>query len=366
MKAMVCEMCHGNDLVKQDGMYVCQYCGTKYSVEEARKLFVEGTVKIDHSDEIRNLYEVARRARKEKNGASAQKYYEMILLKDPFCWEPVFYSAYYTYTDLKVNEISAKVTDIQHLLDSTISMAENLDMSSKKSAFLEIQQDIKDLADQLIVDYIAYYDSLKFLDRNVNDKMDTVSRIARLVFTMGDAYCRNHMTEKASDLYQFAISVLEHEIVFCVHDKCIVVQLSEECKSIYQRMDAASDYIRQSDPGYMTKREIHSREYNRKHPGNNTASPSKGGCYVATAVYGSYDCPQVWTLRRYRDNELAETWCGRAFIHTYYAISPTLVKWFGETEWFKRMWRGILDNMVRKLQNRGIESTPYEDRNWNE
>ena len=44
-----------------------------------------------------------------------------------------------------------------------------------------------------------------------------------------------------------------------------------------------------------------------------------GGCYVATAVYGSYDCPQVWTLRRYRDFALAETWHGRAFIHLYYA-----------------------------------------------
>ena len=54
-------------------------------------------------------------------------------------------------------------------------------------------------------------------------------------------------------------------------------------------------------------------------------------CYVATAVYGSYDCPEVWILRRYRDYTLAETWYGRAFIHTYYAISPTLVKWFGHT-----------------------------------
>ena len=53
------------------------------------------------------------------------------------------------------------------------------------------------------------------------------------------------------------------------------------------------------------------------------------GCYVATAVYGSYDCPQVWTLRRFRDYTLAETWYGRAFIRAYYAVSPTLVKWFG-------------------------------------
>ena len=89
-----------------------------------------------------------------------------------------------------------------------------------------------------------------------------------------------------------------------------------------------------------------------------------GGCYIATAVYGSYDCPQVWTLRRYRDYTLAETWYGRAFIHTYYAISPTLVKWFGHTEWFKKMWKGKLDRMVANLKAEGVEDTPYEDKNW--
>ena len=85
-----------------------------------------------------------------------------------------------------------------------------------------------------------------------------------------------------------------------------------------------------------------------------TTNTSSGGCYVATAVYGSYDCPQVWTLRRYRDYTLAETWYGRMFIRTYYAISPTLVKWFGNTEWFKRMWRGKLDRMVENLQKNGV------------
>lgn len=97
---------------------------------------------------------------------------------------------------------------------------------------------------------------------------------------------------------------------------------------------------------------------------NDVPAQSSGGCYVATAVYGSYDCPEVWTLRRYRDNTLAETWYGRAFIRTYYAISPTLVKWFGHTEWFKKLWRGKLDRMVGKLQARGVESTAYEDKLW--
>lgn len=88
-----------------------------------------------------------------------------------------------------------------------------------------------------------------------------------------------------------------------------------------------------------------------------------GGCYIATAVYGSYDCPQVWTLRRYRDYALAKTWCGRAFIHTYYAISPTLVKCFGHSKWFIAFWRDRLDKMVAKLQAKGFASTSYQDNN---
>lgn len=89
-----------------------------------------------------------------------------------------------------------------------------------------------------------------------------------------------------------------------------------------------------------------------------------GGCYVATCVYGSYDCPQVWTLRRYRDNTLASTWYGRVFIHTYYAISPTIVKWFGNTQWFKKLWKNKLDKMVSNLRSNGVEDTPYQDKNW--
>lgn len=89
-----------------------------------------------------------------------------------------------------------------------------------------------------------------------------------------------------------------------------------------------------------------------------------GGCYVATCVYGSYDCPEVWTLRRFRDFELSGTWYGRLFVKTYYAISPTLVKWFGNTNWFKKMWKGTLDSMVARLQEQGFEDTKYEDRKW--
>ena len=82
---------------------------------------------------------------------------------------------------------------------------------------------------------------------------------------------------------------------------------------------------------------------------------------MATCVYGSYDCPEVWTLRRFRDNELAQKRLGRAFIKAYYAVSPTIVKWFGNTNLFKSFWRKRLNRMVSKLQAKGFECTPYDD-----
>ena len=128
---------------------------------------------------------------------------------------------------------------------------------------------------------------------------------------------------------------------------------------VYGELMKSVEAIRAYEPDYRhpeVRREMFSTM--------DTNTTKSGGCYVATAVYGSYDCPEVWTLRRYRDNTLAATWYGRTFIRTYYAISPTLVKWFGSAEWFKKMWQGKLDRMVEKLQSEGVESTPYEDKIW--
>ena len=87
----------------------------------------------------------------------------------------------------------------------------------------------------------------------------------------------------------------------------------------------------------------------------------KQGCYIATCVYGSYDCPEVWTLRRFRDFTLAKTMAGLAFIRVYYAISPWLVQRFGKSSWFLKMSKSCLDQFVNLLQKQGWLNTPYED-----
>lgn len=67
MKQLKCEMCGGTDLIKEDSVFVCQSCGVKYSLEEAKKMMVEGTVnvqgvvKIDVSDTIKERVSTWRR-----------------------------------------------------------------------------------------------------------------------------------------------------------------------------------------------------------------------------------------------------------------------------------------------------------------
>ena len=103
------------------------------------------------------------------------------------------------------------------------------------------------------------------------------------------------------------------------------------------------------------------KEHWNAHRSLNSYKPGEG-CYIATSVYGSYDCPSVWTLRRYRDYCLYNYWLGRIFIKIYYLLSPTMVKLFDNKNWFKKFWQIILDKLVKKLNEKGYEDIPYNDK----
>jgi hypothetical protein len=50
----------------------------------------------------------------------------------------------------------------------------------------------------------------------------------------------------------------------------------------------------------------------------------KSGCFIATAVYGTIEAPEVILLRQFRDKFLIQHAAGRVFVSCYYEISPTI------------------------------------------
>ena len=96
--------------------------------------------------------------------------------------------------------------------------------------------------------------------------------------------------------------------------------------------------------------------------GDKKGKKQDDGCYIATAVYGSYDCPEVRVLRRFRDGCLRKSAAGRAFVRAYYALSPGAVRLFGNSRAWNGFWRAFLDRLVGRLRESGYGDTPDRGR----
>lgn len=70
-----------------------------------------------------------------------------------------------------------------------------------------------------------------------------------------------------------------------------------------------------------------------------TTPPSSGGCFIATAAYGSYLDPHVVMLRKFRDEHLLTNAPGRAFVAAYYTVSPPIADFIARHDTAKTIVR---------------------------
>jgi len=137
MKQIVCEMCGGKDLIKQDSVFTCQNCGSKYSVEEAKKMMVT----IDTSAKLENALKNARKARECKDYEQMEKYYSIVQMEDPENWEANFYSIY------SKAYLSSNVSAVKNCIISVLKDIKKLNDSIQQNKAIEqISADIYALA----------------------------------------------------------------------------------------------------------------------------------------------------------------------------------------------------------------------------
>lgn len=358
VKKIVCEMCGSSDLIKNDGVYICQNCGTKYSVEEAKRMMIEGTVdvqgtvKVDNTAFVEKYLQNARRAKQKEDWEETEKYYNMVEQNEPTNIEAIFYSSYgKAKTSLVESDLYKRKAAFKVLQNCVSIIDDNFDLEKaeeNKKILEEISTDIFGMACSNYVynQRTNGYGVVTWTDETETDTLfnilggEFIDSLENIAQKYGDE-------EKQSRKYYYELA-LKHAEFILQNGNLASPQYYKDVIMKYHR------WINEIDPSHVVPAEA-------PRAGNEQSS---GGCYVATCVYGSYDCPQVWTLRRFRDNTLGKTWYGRLFIHIYYAISPTIVKLFGDTNWFKKMWKEKLDKMVFNLKKKGIEDTPYEDRKW--
>ena len=420
MKAIKCELCGSNELIKKDGEYECQYCHTKYTLEEAKKLLVEvsGDVNIKNMGNVENYVKIARNALKSNNNEEAENYcnkiieidaenYEAWIMKGEVAgWQSTiandrilesincFENGIKFAPEDKKEEIKEETTEkLKKLLLAFANLAcehyNNYPSADNATSIMDVISKILN----------AIEDFSKIVKNNFSETLNTIglnigTTVAKTYLNIYKEYVGNDghpneyefenyrqnalsatllleaalkiITSDSQDLIDAKISIIKSEISMleqivksCSYTKqytsngnsiwVVEYTLNDEAKQdIVNKIMELHGEIKKLDPTYVI-------------PDRNTIK-TKQGCYIASCVYGSYNCPQVWTLRRYRDYKLYTTKHGRLFIKLYYLLSPTIVNIFGKQKWFNRFFKVKLDKIVKKLQLEGYENTPYQDK----
>ena len=75
-----------------------------------------------------------------------------------------------------------------------------------------------------------------------------------------------------------------------------------------------------------------------------------GGCFIATATYGSYLDPHVRSLRRFRDETLMRSRAGRALVARYDDVSPLIAQYIAQHEALRMLTRFVLTPVVFAIE----------------
>lgn len=353
---------------------ICQYCGTAFITEKAihkyttfvtnHNNFAGATINVAGVN-IENLLKLGRVALDSNNEKEALDYANRALEIDSQCTDAWILKMEAVSLSASVEE--SKTQEIRSYGNSAIQFAPE---NKKEETKYRVNEFYLNFAQKLMLFAVVAVGDTEKLKLAWNKA--GVNLVAIATVQQADSQIRN----KIELLANSAINLKNHIEIECIEQNGEfqekVKRLAElyiaYCKAdqartkIYgltpedQNSEATS--IRRKNLSLITK----GLEEGSVSESEIDHSKSSGGCYIATCVYGSYDCPQVWTLRRFRDYNLDSTWYGRLFIDCYYATSPFLVKCFGERGWFKTTWRIMLDKLVAKLNESGVENTPYQDK----
>lgn len=250
MNRLTCEMCNSTDMVKQDGFFICQSCGTKYSLEEAKKMMIEGTVdiqgtvKVDNSSFVEKFIANARRAKEKGDWEEVEKYYNKVEENDPQNIEAIFYSAYGKAMLSLSDGDKFKRKQKFEVLNNSISIIDDFYDTSKSEELTKIISNIS--TDIIIMSQSSFvYNKTRENNISVDDRNETYQlfSLSEYLFikTLENIIKKDPSNTK---LYRILINHYKRIIVDVLINAKIANALRED-------MQKAMEKLKQLDPSYV-------------------------------------------------------------------------------------------------------------------
>ena len=175
------------------------------------------------TEELNNLYTLARRAKNDGNSENAQKYYEMILLKNANDWEAAFYSVYYQSMQCKIAEIEIASNRITNCEDTVFKLIKDniSDPDEQRETVDEVAAKLISISDMLFKAYKNHYDGIdsQIRSRYVQEYANYCSAARDIVYKGG-----NWIVDIFGDQYGdiaaccWELGVRQHNILMNIFD----------------------------------------------------------------------------------------------------------------------------------------------------
>ena len=356
-----CTQC-GADIDVDDSMDagICEYCGTAFVTEKVINNYIACDTD-KHNGSIDNYLHLAQNALWADNGLEAYDYAKKALEIDGMSSEAWLIKM--KATALIADSVKSPAEEIKTYGINALSYAEDDDVPRitdqvyrfylyTAMCFLhEATMKIMDLDDIWAAKSSEMYDPIKLMtdDSAVREEIDKIVHDAWMLKVGVPA---EDIRENPD--YRDTVKSLVRDFQFYCSYDALRVSLYD-CK-IYDHEQADREYVLKLLKEGLTEEDIKELDELAKVAEASEANDvpaQKTGCYIATAVYGSYDSPEVLVLRQFRDNVLSKYLCGRYFINLYYAISPFLVKYIGKNKTFLCIGRLVLDKFVSRIKHFG-------------
>lgn len=306
MKKLVCELCGSNDFTKDnDGLFVCDYCRTKYTPEQAQSMMVEGTVRVDRSGDVANLITIATNAFESGNYAETYDYANRALEIDPklaMAWYLKGAAAGWSST---LN--SFRVTEMVNALKSAMGYATDEDGAVLRQ---RCAAQVNSVAISYFNNSRAHLNEFANVDGTWEEH---VARCQQVIGTLQTSYEWDPIRQPLDNIIMVASNLLGGTTYQQLNASGNVAMIpgvraltKAQRRDMQLLIDATAGELRKFDPSFVTPK------------------PKTSPCFVVTATMGRDSAPPVVILRDFRDTVLIDYGAGRKFIGWYYTQGPRI------------------------------------------
>ena len=274
MRAIKCEMCGSQDLIKSDGLYVCQSCGTKYSPEAATKLFAEisGPITLDRTAELHNFIILARRAVVGKEYVKAKNYYDKALLINANCWEAELFSL--IFSSINTGEPLAKSSLVLEMVATVLKdTKQNIESDEQKKVLDAVFEELNYYSSH--INKCAYFICYEIEENNKKSKK--TPEIEQFINKLTTSMYFSTNKLNSAEYYKVVASLIEYVVdffevygqqvakLFGAEYKNYVVSAYKICFEFYnryyesveelnnERRQRIISYLCDNDPSFMQK-----------------------------------------------------------------------------------------------------------------